>query len=414
MGDIERIRPRDVARITSLSIRKVQELACAGRLPGAAKLEGSWTFDEGKIREWIRKQERQATAKSAPSSRRDATGGARRSGDASSLPDANIAAAYLQMTRGKRGSASWREKLELTEVGAASPHTWEAAVIRWGEEVLPKSVKPQVMRRYLASIVKLEEAFGGRRISDITEASIADYISARSRVVSNATIRRDLTALSRLLSACIVWRWTNTNPARNFDRTIIRERKHPIIIPSDEDIATVIEAAPAGMRPVIRLLMETGMREDEAVTLDWSEVAQGARQITLSKTKTNRPRTLNWKTHGGDAAVVWADIEARAGIVFPNRKGEAYGNFATNFGQVTRRVVADAKASGRQFRRFRAHDLRHRFAVRWLKAGGDIYRLSRHLGHTSVKTTEIYLRALTDDELDRVMGVAQTGAQRLD
>jgi integrase/recombinase XerD len=313
----------------------------------------------------------------------------------------------------RRRIKGWRQKLELTEVGIASPHTWEAAVIRWGTEVLPKAVKPQVMRRYLTSIVKLEEAFGGKRISDITERSIADYISSRSQLVSNATIRRDLTALSRLLSSCIVWRWTDSNPARTFDRTIIREQKKPIIIPSDRDIETMIAALPDGMQPVIRFLMETGMREDEAVTLEWSEVDDPSKQITLSKTKTNRPRTLAWKTPGGDAGRVLAAMEGRQGWIFPNRKGEHYSNFPTNFGEVARQVVAAEKAAKRPFRRFRAHDLRHRFAVRWLKAGGDIYRLSRHLGHTSVKTTEIYLRALTHDELDRVMGVAQTRAHPL-
>jgi hypothetical protein len=43
------------------------------------------------------------------------------------------------------------------------------------------------------------------------------------------------------------------------------------------------------------------------------------------------------------------------------------------------------------------HDLRHGFAIRWLRARGDIYRLSRHLGPTSVKT---YLGYLTDDEVN--------------
>jgi len=35
--------------------------------------------------------------------------------------------------------------------------------------------------------------------------------------------------------------------------------------------------------------------------------------------------------------------------------------------------------------------LRHKFAVEWLKDTGDIYRLQRILGHSSIKTTEIYL-----------------------
>ena len=30
--------------------------------------------------------------------------------------------------------------------------------------------------------------------------------------------------------------------------------------------------------------------------------------------------------------------------------------------------------------KFRAHDLRHKFAIAWLKNGGGIYELSRHLG----------------------------------
>lgn len=44
-------------------------------------------------------------------------------------------------------------------------------------------------------------------------------------------------------------------------------------------------------------------------------------------------------------------------------------------------------------------------AIRWFKAGGDIYRLNRHRGHISVKTTEIYLFVLTADELDPVLHV---------
>jgi site-specific recombinase XerD len=38
------------------------------------------------------------------------------------------------------------------------------------------------------------------------------------------------------------------------------------------------------------------------------------------------------------------------------------------------------------------HTFRHTFAVNYLQAGGDIYRLSRLLGHTSVQVTEQYLK----------------------
>lgn len=48
--------------------------------------------------------------------------------------------------------------------------------------------------------------------------------------------------------------------------------------------------------------------------------------------------------------------------------------------------------------RFRFHDLRHLFAVRYLQNGGSIYALQGIMGHTSVKTTEIYLAYLTPDQ----------------
>lgn len=108
MDSPERIRPADVARITGLSVRKVQEMSAAGRLPGAAKMDGIWTFDESKIRAWIRHQERQVEARGARSFRPAVTGVPRPSGDVSGLPDANIAEAYLLMTRGKRGGATRR------------------------------------------------------------------------------------------------------------------------------------------------------------------------------------------------------------------------------------------------------------------------------------------------------------------
>jgi integrase/recombinase XerD len=42
----------------------------------------------------------------------------------------------------------------------------------------------------------------------------------------------------------------------------------------------------------------------------------------------------------------------------------------------------------------------------------DIYTLSKHLGHTSVKTTEIYLAFLTPEESDRAKrAAAQNTAQ---
>src|SRR5262249_55213011 len=123
----------------------------------------------------------------------------------------------------------------------------------------------------------------------------------------------------------------------------------------------------------------------------------------LLRTKTNRPRTLDWRTPGGDAGAVLASTPAK-GPLFVAATGNQYRNFASNAG----RVIRELPAHDDDFTPFRVHDLRHRFATRWLRNGGDIYALSLHLGHTSLKTTEIYLGHLSARE----RAVAQFGAQR--
>ena len=41
--------------------------------------------------------------------------------------------------------------------------------------------------------------------------------------------------------------------------------------------------------------------------------------------------------------------------------------------------------------------LRHTFATEYLRNGGDLYRLSRILGHSNTRTTERYLHLVTED-----------------
>lgn len=45
------------------------------------------------------------------------------------------------------------------------------------------------------------------------------------------------------------------------------------------------------------------------------------------------------------------------------------------------------------------HALRHTFGTRWLQAGGDIYKLSKILGHSSVAVTESHYAHLLKEDL---------------
>ncbi|WP_040444212.1 tyrosine-type recombinase/integrase [Ktedonobacter racemifer] len=52
-----------------------------------------------------------------------------------------------------------------------------------------------------------------------------------------------------------------------------------------------------------------------------------------------------------------------------------------------------------------AHKFRHTFAVNYLLNGGDVYKLSRIMGHTSVSTTERYVRSMKQRDARRGLSV---------
>ena len=303
----------------------------------------------------------------------------------------------------RRRLKGWILKVERAALGSPDCPTLKEVTIRWATEVLPKAVKPAVARRYLSSMRQIVDTLGNIPVDTITQTTISGYASQRSHVASNATIRRDLTALSRLLACCVAWGLRTDNPLRVYDRSLLRERRDPIQPPDPADVAKVIAAAPPAMARILALLDQTGMRENEAVMLEGQDIDRLRDHIRLTRTKTNRPRVINLVTPGGDARAIVAQAPT-IGPVFISALGRPYRNFASQ----ARIVIARVCEADPTVRRFRVHDLRHGFAIRALQAGMNIYSLSRHLGHTSVKTTEIYLAYLAESE----QAGAQTGAPR--
>ena len=95
-------------------------------------------------------------------------------------------------------------------------------------------------------------------------------------------------------------------------------------------------------------------------------------------------------------------------IVFWRGKGLTIDWVSSQFGAVARKLTQNSKG----FVRFRFHDLRHLFAVQYLRNGGSIYALQGILGHTSIQTTEMYLAHLTPEQQNEArLGEAQKLSQ---
>ena len=91
---------------------------------------------------------------------------------------------------------------------------WQKAVVAWAEHV-DGQLSASTRKRYLLSLATCEHHLVGQMVGAIDGAIIRGLIAARGRVVTIASVTRDLTALSRVLSYTQSVRWREGNPARS-------------------------------------------------------------------------------------------------------------------------------------------------------------------------------------------------------
>jgi integrase/recombinase XerD len=312
-----------------------------------------------------------------------------------------------------RGEAERRLKALRKDIedearfGLTPPQTWQAVVLSWSTHALG-DLSPKTRKRYLTSLKQARPWLDGQEIRRIDIAKLRDMVKGR-RIggASTATIRRDLTAISSVIDHAIDEGWAEENPTLTLRHRRMREKRDPIVLPDEEEIALVKAAAPERFADAMDFARETGMREDEIFGLARKQL--GTDSFTIYG-KRNRLRVIPY-TRRARKIVERQPAYIGSAYVFWHGSGERWKSPASRFGDIRRRV---ARKAAHGFRGFRFHDLRHLYAVEYLKAGkGSLYDLQRLLGHASVKTTEIYLAFLTPEQAKAAMhGVAQKAAQK--
>jgi integrase len=151
---------------------------------------------------------------------------------------------------------------------------------------------------------------------------------------------------------------------------------------------TVLPANPIAVA-ALRLLVLTGARKAEVLSLRWADVDLSRHVLTLSDTKTGR----SVRPISAAAAAVLASVPRIIGspFVFPGASGTAPVR------DVSRLWDAVRHAAGLDVR---LHDLRHTAASLMLQRGATLAEVGRAIGHASPRTTQRYA------------AIADAGAQR--
>jgi integrase/recombinase XerD len=142
------------------------------------------------------------------------------------------------------------------------------------------------------------------------------------------------------------------------------------------------------------LLLDTGLRIKEILTLERKNVdldnlilkvlGKGSKERLVPISVEGRKHLWRWTTIKRGRESRWC-FSALTGTRLQQR------NTYRDIQMVCRRAGIVTKVH--------PHAFRHCFAVTYIRRGGDIYRLSRLLGHASISTTQIYLRSMGIEHL---------------
>jgi integrase/recombinase XerD len=291
-----------------------------------------------------------------------------------------------------RGAASFGENRK----------TWAEAYLEWLGHIT-KHVSPKTALRYDCSINQIRQFFDHLYIDEVERKDVLDARKARMEKVSNATVRRDLQALSSLLEFAEFHGWRKGNPASLVMKKT-KESRDPIMLPTEADYEFMHSRLSPPMAALMVAARATGARISELTKVDRRELNVSAGTLTIIG-KRNKRRTVEL----GEAAVrvlssMPASLVTKRLFHF---EGRELRNASFIFSKATKASRNAAQKERRDFTGFRFHDLRHWFAVEWLRAGRSIYDLQQHLGHSTIATTEMYLEFMTVDEKENAKRPAE-------
>ncbi len=321
-----------------------------------------------------------------------------------------------------RAAAEKRLKVVRDEIeseahfGITGPTSWPAAVISWNADGIGALSKGSITR-YKVSITQVKPFLYDKDVHQIDGALLREIVRKRkAQGVTIATIRRDLTAISSVLDHAADEEWIEMNPVLPFLRKrrksqSLREKHVPIVLPQEHSMAQMLAASLDRFRDAQEFARETGMREEEIFGLTYDQISVKGQTITIYG-KGNKLRVIPY-TRRARALVERQPVFLGSPFVFWHSDGARWKSPASRFSNIRSRVARKAAQDGRVFNPYRFHDLRHLYAVEYLRnRKGSVYDLKEILGHESVKTTERYLAHLTPEEKKIAMhGVAQNGAR---
>lgn len=266
-------------------------------------------------------------------------------------------------------------------------------------------IKPLLGKKRIQSITKTDvekfqrDVAAGKTAKDVTPKD-GQRVIVKGGV---GTAGRATAILGTLFAYAISERYCDQNPVRGVTINTPASRERQLNAEELKRLGEALEAfdeeQPTAVA-VLRLLLLTGARRNEILSLKWEWVDIENRVLSLPDSKTGK-KTIHLPA---PALKVLSDIKEVKGspFVFPAMRGDSH---YVGLPKVWRLIRKKAKLPD-----LRIHDLRHGYASLAVAGGDSLFLVGKVLGHRQAKTTEKYIHLPEDP----VRAVADRTAGKID
>lgn len=219
------------------------------------------------------------------------------------------------------------------------------------------------------------------------------YRTKQGRTLTNFTAKNYLSVLNSALNFAVRKNYITTNPLNLLASNEIPQKPESQRVYLTAEELKKLEATECRNPYVKQAYLFScfcGLRISDVQRLRWADVentAQGLR-LAITQKKTKKP--------------LYLPLNEKASTLLPDREGsDLVFNRLPNISNIDKILKKWAASAGID-KKITFHTARHTFATLLLTMGADLYTTSKLMGHTEVKTTQIYAKIVDEKKASAV------------
>jgi integrase/recombinase XerD len=255
-----------------------------------------------------------------------------------------------------------------------------------------KNFSPKTITCYLTCMVNFVRHYG-RSPVEMGDEEIRKYLHylIHEKKVSQSFINQAYSALKFFYEVSLGRPWN----ANRIPRSKIR-KKLPVVLSMHEVQSLLSSVANLKHQAILTTIYSAGLRLAEATHLKVSDIDSERMTILVRQGKGNKDRYTVLGQRNLDLLRRYYKTYRPVQWLFPSKDPAQPLS-----GSSVQRVFKKALHRAGIRKKASVHTLRHSFATHLLESGTDLYHIQRLLGHTTAKTTSVYLH-ITGKDLAKV------------